>query len=50
MDTIMVTARDGVDLATDVHLPDGDGPFPAVLSRVPYGKTEPYCSETIICA
>ncbi len=38
MDTVMVAMRDGVDLATDVHLPDGDGPFPAVLSRVPYGK------------
>ena len=42
MDTIMVTARDGVDLATDVHLPDGDGPFPAVLSRVPYGRATPF--------
>ncbi|MBG0857820.1 CocE/NonD family hydrolase [Streptomyces spinoverrucosus] len=25
-------------LATDVHLPDGDGPFPAVLIRTPYDR------------
>lgn len=27
------------DLATDVHLPAGDGPFPAVLVRTPYDRT-----------
>ncbi len=26
-------------LATDVHLPDGPGPFPAVLLRTPYDRT-----------
>ncbi|GGU58413.1 CocE/NonD family hydrolase [Streptomyces lavendofoliae] len=26
-------------LATDVHLPDGSGPFPAVLIRTPYDRT-----------
>ncbi|MGC3005468.1 CocE/NonD family hydrolase, partial [Streptomyces sp. G35A] len=25
-------------LATDVHLPDGRGPFPAVLIRTPYDR------------
>jgi putative CocE/NonD family hydrolase len=39
----MVETRDGVALATDVYLPDGDGPFPAILTRLPYGKTEAYC-------
>ncbi len=39
-----IESRDGVDLATDVYLPDGDGPFPAILTRLPYGKTEPYCN------
>jgi predicted acyl esterase len=34
----MVPMRDGVKLATHVFLPDGEGPFPAVLSRTPYGK------------
>jgi predicted acyl esterase len=37
--THMVAMRDGIKLATDVYLPRGDGPFPAVLVRTPYGKT-----------
>ena len=37
---VMVAMRDGVKLATDVYLPAGDGPFPAILTRMPYGKTE----------
>ena len=39
----MVAMRDGVRLATDVYLPAGEGPFPAILTRMPYGKREPYC-------
>ena len=35
--------RDGVRLATDVYLPDGPGPFPAVLVRLPYDKNGRYC-------
>ena len=35
--------RDGVQLATDVYLPDGPGPFPAVLVRLPYDKNGRYC-------
>ncbi|MBT7099838.1 CocE/NonD family hydrolase, partial [Candidatus Poribacteria bacterium] len=35
---VMAPMRDGVRLATDVCLPDGDGPFPVVLTRNPYGK------------
>ncbi|GAA3789796.1 hypothetical protein GCM10022380_02660 [Amycolatopsis tucumanensis] len=34
----MVRMRDGVRLATDVYLPEGDGPFPVVLTRLPYDK------------
>ncbi len=37
--TEMVKMRDGVHLATDVYLPAGDGPFPVLLERTPYGKT-----------
>ena len=33
---IMVPMRDGVRLATDVHLPKGDGPFPTILVKTPY--------------
>ncbi len=35
-----VTMRDGTRLATDVHLPEGQGPFPTILVRTPYGKDE----------
>jgi putative CocE/NonD family hydrolase len=31
--------RDGVELATDVYLPPGPGPFPSVLQRTPYDRT-----------
>ena len=39
----MVPMRDGVELATDVYLPEGAGPFPAVLVRLPYDKNGRYC-------
>jgi len=38
--TIMVPMRDGVRLATDVVLPEGEGQFPAILIRTPYGKNK----------
>ncbi|HUT52352.1 MAG TPA: CocE/NonD family hydrolase [bacterium] len=37
---VMVPMRDGVKLATDVYRPAGPGPFPVVLTRIPYGKNE----------
>ena len=30
---VMVEMSDGVSLGTDVHLPDGAGPFPVILTR-----------------
>jgi uncharacterized protein len=39
----LVAMRDGVRLATDVYLPVGPGPFPAVLVRLPYDKNGRYC-------
>ncbi|HNU98902.1 MAG: CocE/NonD family hydrolase [Verrucomicrobia bacterium] len=36
--TLEVPMRDGVLLATDVFLPEGEGPFPAILIRTPYNK------------
>lgn len=36
---LMVPMRDGVHLATDVYLPEGQGPFPVLLERTPYGKS-----------
>ena len=37
---VMVPMRDGVRLATDVYMPEGqgDGPFPVILERTPYNK------------
>ena len=39
----MVAMRDGIELATDVYLPDtGSGPWPTVLVRLPYDKNGRY--------
>jgi predicted acyl esterase len=35
----MVRMRDGVRLATDVYLPETEGPVPVVLTRMPYDKS-----------
>ncbi len=50
LDTAMVPMRDGVGLATDLHVPtrDGeilDGPWPVILERTPYGRNRPSRSE-----
>ena len=42
---IMVPARDGVRLATDIYKPEGVGPFPVIIERTPYDKTAPSRSE-----
>jgi putative CocE/NonD family hydrolase len=47
---VMVTLRDGVRLATDIHRParDGvaaEGRFPVILERTPYGKAQTSRSE-----
>ena len=34
----MYPSEDGVQLAADVYLPDGPGPFPVVLCRTPYDR------------
>ncbi|MFJ6608822.1 CocE/NonD family hydrolase [Streptomyces sp. NPDC091289] len=36
--TVYVPTPDGIALATDVCLPDGPGPRPAVVIRTPYGR------------
>lgn len=35
---VMIPMRDGVRLATDLHMPTGAGPWPVILERIPYGK------------
>ena len=42
---LIVRARDGVGLATDVYRPPGRGPFPVLLERTPYDKSVPSRSE-----
>ena len=37
-ETVMVPMRDGVNLATNIYLPAGNGPWPVVLTRTPYDK------------
>jgi uncharacterized protein len=43
--TCLIPAHDGIRLGTDIHLPDGAGPFPVILERTPYGRHLPSRSE-----
>ena len=36
-----VEMRDGAKMNTLVYLPSGQGPFPVILARTPYGITKP---------
>ena len=36
---ISVAMRDGVILYADIYRPDGEGPYPTILQRTPYDKT-----------
>jgi len=38
MQTLMIPMRDEIRLATDVFLPKGEGPWPVVMVRPPYGR------------
>ncbi len=35
---VMITARDGIKLATDIYKPKTEGKYPVILCRLPYGK------------
>lgn len=35
---VMMTTRDGMELAASIFRPKGAGPFPTILSRTPYAK------------
>ena len=37
-ETASMRTRDGVRLDADVYRPDGNGPFPVLLMRMPYGR------------
>src|SRR4051812_17363511 len=34
----MVAMTDGVELATTIYRPKGEGPFPVIVARTPYNK------------
>ena len=36
---VLTPMRDGVKLAMDLIIPNGDGPFPVILERTPYDKS-----------
>ena len=44
---VMVPMRDGVRLCTDIYMPKQEGKYPALLTRLPYGKSEWYCAEPV---
>jgi len=35
---VMISMRDGIKLAADIHRPDKPGKYPVILARTPYGK------------
>ncbi len=41
---VMLAMRDGVKLATSVYLPEGNGPWPVIVTRTPYSKA-PYAQR-----
>lgn len=40
MTTYLVPMRDGVTLATEILLPNGEGPWPLLLARTPYSRRQ----------
>src|SRR6266404_8883154 len=44
---LMVPMRDGVKLATGIYLPEGNGRWPVVLIRTPYGKNTQATSNAL---
>ena len=37
---IMAPTRDGTKLALDIHVPAGEGPWPVILTYIPYRKDD----------
>ncbi len=45
---VPVEMRDGIKLVTDVYLPPGRGPFPVIMTRLPYGTRTDYAYQPAI--
>ncbi|CUR56713.1 X-Pro dipeptidyl-peptidase-like protein [metagenome] len=39
---VAVPMRDGTNLRADIYRPAGEGPWPVLLQRTPYGKSSPF--------
>ena len=47
--SVMVPARDGTQLSTDLYFPaDGQGPWPVVLLRTAYSKNDVYANDKLL--
>src|SRR6202163_3286635 len=38
---VMISARDGIKLHTEIYTPKSSGPFPIIFERTPYGISAP---------
>jgi uncharacterized protein len=47
---VPVRMRDGVTLRANVYRPDGDGPWPTLLMRTPYGKENSWPIDPVLAA
>lgn len=45
LENVRIPMRDGVATLAEVYLPKGEGPFPVILSRVPYGTKSEYIGQ-----
>jgi uncharacterized protein len=45
---VTTTMSDGVGLAADVWLPDGEGPWPTLLQRLPYDRSSSFMTQHIV--
>src|SRR5215218_8436329 len=39
---VMISMRDGINLAADIFRPAGVGPWPVLVTRIPYNKDLPF--------
>ena len=44
---IRVVMADGISLATDVYQPTGNGRYPTILIRTPYGRSSPFTAISL---
>ena len=47
-ENVPIEMRDGINLMADVYLPPGRGPFPVILTRIPYGTKSEYVFQPAV--